>query len=438
MFSHIDVNLAFSGLFCILAILNLTFLVWGFIRIKHLIFIRQTNRILWSLYLLLPIYNGIRLICFSLSIFHLNSSINKNDLDYYRKLHFLLLNGPEIIIWILLFVFFWAFLNLLYSSHLDLRLENMKKSNASKWFSSLVCIFIIASFLITKLFIVYFYIIDEINEAKYQIGDSILFLCLTLAILIREIFIHRTFSGLPYKSIQTKRTKRNVNLKIIFWLVSRVLHCLVTLLLLLSNHLASYIKRIDLEKLYVTNYDYYMILCSAIIIFLDQLLFELFPIYCILDIKTFKIFIKSSKNLQLLLEEDSDDDDVKHDNNHNKSSSVTFSSEQELHKFFLSDFRIDLKEITYKNAFGRLIFHGINPIDNQNGEKNGKLCLRVFKFQKMSHFLRESVLNDMNKHIILQRQEDLNIANLIGFSKEDEYFIIATEYYSYGYKKYGF
>lgn len=439
MFTSSDVNLIISGTFSILALLNFLFSAWSSIRLKYLSSIRSRNFIICFLYILLLLYNGIRFICFLLSIFYVNNhSENANDVEFYRKILFLLLYGPEMIIWIILFVFFWAFLDLLYSSHLDLRLEQIKKAQ-TKWNTNLICLFIIATFVVTKISMIYFYFQEEIGENKYIIGTSILFLCLVFVILIREIFIHRILSGLPYKSVKCKENKRNINIKIMIWIITRVFHCLLIMVLLVSNNLASYIKEIALNNNDLTDYEYYMILYSVIIIFLDRLLFELIPISLILDLSTFNIFINSQSESPLLLDENSEEEQEIRNYKDNKSS-LAISSEQDLQKFFISDFKIDLNDVDYRNTFGRLIFTQLNKVNeitfdssDQNIQTNEKTCIRIFKFSKMSHFLKESVLNDMNKHLILQRQEDLNIANFKGFFKEDEYFSLVYEFYTYGY-----
>lgn len=434
MFTALDVNLLISGTFGILALLTLFLSFWSSIRLKYLSSIRSKSFLIFLLYCILLLYNGIRFLCFLLSILYVNThSKNIDDVDFYVKILFLLLYGPETIIWIILFLFFWAFLNLLYISHLDLRLEQIKKLQ-TKWNTNIVCLFIIVAFVITKISMIYFYFKDEIEENKYIIGTSILFLCLVFIILIREIFIHRTFSGLPYKSLKYKENKRNINIKIMVWIATRIFHCLLIMSLLVSNDLASYIRAIALKNNNFTDNQYYMILCSVIIIFFDRLLFELIPISLILDLKTFKIFINSNSELPLLLEENSEEDRKNYQDN--KTSSLTISFEKDLHRFSISEFNINLNDANYRNTFGRLIvtelkkLHEVTFDNSMQAEE--KLCIRIFKFSKMSHLLKESIVNDMNKHIIIQRQEDLNVANLKGFSKEDKRFSLIYEYYPYG------
>lgn len=453
-----DILATVSLLFIILAIIYLVFLGFSFLRFKYFYDEKTKNKIGFAFYVSFILLCLIRVLCFILIIV-VCSSINQTDdpIESTKTLEInrafmILLYFPEIMVWMVFFFFFFQLVVLMYQSHIDSitnyastmkEIENKQK----KFFFMGLFVFII--YIIFQICSLILFEKDIFNEVHYILEHSTCSLIIPLFVLLFEVRINRTFSGLPYKSNEIHKLKKKSNKKLLFWTLARTIHGLVDLIVLEIDDIYSYVHINSKSKALKPNEDA-RYLASIILLTLNKIFTEILPLYLLLSKDFGKSFFKSYFDLQqpLVIQVKEDENSKKHEQTTNFDLDTAFDdlkegingstnlSQKYIYDYGQIDF-MDKSKLSEKNRghqLGLVLEARIKSCEESKNLDSEKLfAVRIVELPNLSPYMLEYITNDINKLIILQTKNAFKyLSKIEGVSFESKKLLLVYEYYKNG------
>ena len=462
MYTISDINYTIAGPFLTLDFLYLVFGIVAFLRWRTIYQMKDRFSLGLIFYLSIGIHCFYRFATFQVTTIITIETIPQKtpDLERITKNIAILIYSSDITFWVIFLIFFWQLLVLLYVGHISkstVSFSNEPNTPPPLRIRSVILFISIISFYVS-----YQCVIIALYDQKYYSTNVYIFinsisnLSVPVCIAISELYFHKKFSGLPYKSLFFQRRKQKLNYRIVYWAFGRTFHGVLDLIVLNFNAISSYIKFPETPG-QISDYDYNMMTISVLIILIDKLLFELFPFLLVFDMDFVKIFFKinvekiSEMNDDLidknLIEENKTTEDLNKNNektSNNTKYSTFIEKDLEITKYEFDSLKfLPCKEIHKKrNNMGTIQYAILNDGYEEDGRNSeisinssnsmNHISTRCIDLKSLSPYLSEGIMRDMKFYWKLQSDPALNLQILRGFSIYNHELYLIFEDYSNG------
>ena len=272
MYTISDINYTIAGPFLTLDFLYLVFGIVAFLRWRTIYQMKDRFSLGLIFYLSIGIHCFYRFATFQVTTIITIETIPQKtpDLERITKNIAILIYSSDITFWVIFLIFFWQLLVLLYVGHISkstVSFSNEPNTPPPLRIRSVILFISIISFYVS-----YQCVIIALYDQKYYSTNVYIFinsisnLSVPVCIAISELYFHKKFSGLPYKSLFFQRRKQKLNYRIVYWAFGRTFHGVLDLIVLNFNAISSYIKFPETPG-QISDYDYNMMtICRRIYI----------------------------------------------------------------------------------------------------------------------------------------------------------------------------
>lgn len=358
--------------------------------------------------------------------------------DEFSSIFFNLVYVPDFILWNCLAFLYWQLLILFYKGHLHINFEDNLVSNKNKDVSFKInysCLFMLFIMLSMIIQVVFFALSanGDIEAESFLIENSIFNLLLPLILFLTELFLHIQYSGLPYRTIFDSENKGKINKRIVFWGLARSVHGSLDILIVSAN--------IKFGDYLVGSPSSGQFIFAMFVILGEKILTEIVPCLLVFDMDFMSVFFNvtnrgtiTSDHEERLLNENnrpSNFNTLSFDNlknmsqdqsdleGMNKNLEQTASFPMISDNNTMIDSRIDIDLLSLDNSFiEKKRNSGLGKINLYffySMEKVNKYFVRDISISRLSKYIMEETLKDINFLINVQTQYPNLLVNLKGY-----------------------